>query len=176
MEVNEQRIKELKEKLSKKDTKVLLQTLKEVKTEGNYSLIPYLVSILKDTNKPEVVNRIEDIFNNLNIQASVPYLVESIRETQNRDLLNLLISSCWKNGLDYSDYLDAFVDKFLKHDFDIALEAFTVIENATTNSEIGEYDRMIQVLKDHLSNVDTGKKALMEELIQIFENRKQNSI
>mgnify|MGYP006292227549 CR=1 FL=1 len=171
MENNDQKIRELKERLTRKDTSVLLQTLKEVKMEGNYSLIPYLISVLKGTNNKEIQNRIIDILNNLNIQYSVPYLVESIKNTEQNDLLNILISSCWKNGLDFSDHLEVFVDKFIQYDFDVALEAFTVIENATKHTEVTECKRMIDYLNQNLEKVRNEKKVLLEELIQIFKSR-----
>ena len=171
MVVNNQKIRELKDNLSKKDTAILLQTLKEVKMEGNYSLIPYLVYVLKNTSNPDIENEIIGILNNINLQSSVPYLVDSIKDTEDKKILNILISSCWKNGLDFSDYLEVFVDQFLHYDFDISLEAFTVIENATTKSGVKENDRMIVYLNNNYDNVSKEKKLLIRELVQIFERR-----
>ena len=175
MSGNDQKIKELKERLQKKDTSVLLQTLKEVKQEGNHSLIPYLVWILRDTDNKDVQNKVIDILNNLNSQSAVPYLIESIESIKDEELLNLLISACWKNGLDYSDYVELFVNVFIEYNFSIALEAFTVIENATTNVSEEDIDRMISYIKDRLDNINKEKKALLLELVYMLERRKENN-
>jgi hypothetical protein len=176
MSDKDQKIKELKDRLSKKDTSVLLQTLKEVKTEGNYSLIPYLIGILKDTNNPDVEKRVVDILNNINIQASAPFIAESIQKTKEKRLLEILISACWKNGLDYSDFIEVFIDKFLEMDFHIALEAFTVIENATSHVDQERTKKIIAYLKENHNQISNDKKPLFTELIFTLENRIINKI
>ncbi len=175
MNGNNQKNRELKKRLEQKDTSVLLQTLKEVKMEGNHSLIPYLVLILNENDSPDIQNRILDILNNLNAQAAAPYLIEAIQNTGDNRVLNYLISACWKNGLDYSEFIDVFVDLFIQHDFDIALEAFTVIENTTKHVENSEIDRTIQHIKNHLKNLGREKQALIKELLYMLERRRENN-
>jgi hypothetical protein len=173
MSSNEQKIRQLKDRLKKRDTSVLLQTLKEVKMEGNHSLIPYLVMILNDVDSQDIENRILDILNNLNSQSAASYLIEAIENTNDEKNLHILISACWKNGLDYSLFLDVFVNLFIEHDFDIALEAFTVIENATKNAAGTEIDRMLDYMKSSLADLSNEKQALMKELIYMLERRKE---
>ena len=40
-----------------------------------------------------------------------------------------LLTACWQNGLDFSTFLPVFIDLIIHEDWEIAFEAFTVIDN-----------------------------------------------
>mgnify|MGYP001046011424 FL=1 len=64
-----------------------------------------------------------------------------------------LLRICWESAIDFSEYLDVFVDMLLHEDFIAALEASTVIENLHGNIPEEKIHIAIQRLKSE-SNED----------------------
>ena len=174
MKEDHQKFREIRSGLSSKDTKILVSTLQEVKKSGNSALIPELISLLRRTNKKEIKNQILDILNNLKTQASANELAQAIRKNKQRDLLSYLVAACWKNGLDYTEFIDDFIEIFIQYDYLLALDAFTVIENSTRNLSNIFLNSRINKLKNHVSEVDDSKKVLTRELIHILHSKKED--
>ena len=64
-----------------------------------------------------------------------------------------LLRICWESAIDFSEYLDVFVDMLLHEDFITALESSTVIENLHGNIPEEKIHIAIQRLKSE-SNED----------------------
>lgn len=174
MEEKQQKFKEIRSGLSSNDTKILTSTLQEVKKSGSSVLIAELVGLLRRTNKKEVKNQILEILNNLKSQASAKELAQAIRKNKQRSLLSHLVAACWKNGLDYTEFIDDFIDVFIQHDYLIALDAFTVIENSTRYLPGDSLEPRIDRLKNHVSEMDDNKKVLTRELIYILRKKTED--
>jgi hypothetical protein len=56
-------------------------------------------------------------------------MMDLIQQTELKEYQQLLLSTIWNSPLDYTDYLEVFVDLALKGDFIITLECLTIIEN-----------------------------------------------
>ncbi|MCF8336327.1 MAG: hypothetical protein K9H65_06980 [Bacteroidales bacterium] len=174
MEENQQKFNELRTGLNSNDRKILADTLREVKHSGTSALIPELVRLLRRTNKKEIRDQILEILNNLKTQASANELAQAIRKNKQRNLLSYLVTACWKNGLDYTDFTDDFINIFIQYDYLLALDALTVIENSTKYLSETSLDSKINKLKDHVPEMDDSKKVLARELIHILLNKKEN--
>lgn len=174
MEEDQQKFREIRSGLSSNDTKILASTLQEVKKSGNAALIPELISLLRRTNKKEIKNQILEILNNLKTQASANELAQAIRKNKQKDLLSQLVAACWKNGMDYTEFIGDFIDIFLQYDYIMALDAFTVIENSTKHVSDDSIASIIKKLKNHVPEMDENKKVLTRELIQILQNKAQD--
>lgn len=171
MEKNQWTTKQMRSGLSSNDSNVLINTLQQVENSGDPSLIPELVSLLRKTQWKEISDRVAVILNNLKYQASAGKLVNEIRKAQQPEVISLLVSACWKNGLDFSPYIDDFIEVFLHNDYPIALDALTVIENATRNLERSPTESRIERLKQQQDQAAEEKKMLVEELIHILKNK-----
>jgi len=164
-------IKEMRSGLSSRDSQIVINTLQQVSKAGSVVLIPELIELLRRTNGKEVRDHIISILNNLKYQESTPELVRAIRKEQQSDVLSLLVAACWKNGLDYSSYIDDFIDIFLESDYITALDALTVIENTTSNLEYEATQNRINKLKTYLDHTSEDKKMLILELIHVLTNK-----
>ncbi len=167
----QKKFREMRSGLSSNDAKILASTLQEVKKSGTSALIPDLIGLLRRTNKKEVKSQILEILNNLKTQASAKELAKAIRTNKQKTLLSYLVAACWKNGLDYSDFIDEFIDVFVQYDYLIALDAFTVIENSTRDLSKDSLEERINKLKDRLSEMDDHKKVLTRELIHMLRKK-----
>ncbi|MFP4620467.1 MAG: hypothetical protein ACLFM7_04110 [Bacteroidales bacterium] len=173
MEEDKQKFREIRSGLSSNDSKVLASTLQEVQKSGTAALIPELVGLLRRTNKKEIRNQILEILNNLKTQASATELARAVRKNKQRDLLAYLVAACWKNGLDYTDFIDDFIDIFIQYDYLLALDAFTVIENSTKYLSEVSVEPRINKLSSHEPEMDDNKKRLTGELIRILRTKSE---
>jgi len=175
MEENTWNIKEIRTGLSSKDSQVVINTLQQVKNSGSPVLIPELIDLLRKTKGSEVRNQIVSILNNLKYQPSASELVKAIRQEDQPEMVSLLVAACWKNGLDYSAYIDDFIQIFLEYDYITALDALTVIENATGNLEAGATQSRITKLKSFMDQTGADKRMLIQELIHILNHKMPKS-
>jgi len=164
-------IKELRNGLWSSDSRIVINTLQQVKNAGSTVLIPELAGLLRKDTGTEVTDHIAAILNNLKYQASADELVKVLREENDPEVISLLVSACWKNGLDYSAYVDDFIDLFLEYDYTTALDALTVIENATKNPDYEATRSRINRLKTNLDQTGENKRMLVYELIHILNHK-----
>jgi len=94
-------------------------------------------------------------------------LVQTIQATTHRDFKIKLLSACWETGLDFSKHFLFFTEQACDNDFQIAMEALTVVEN-----EEGTVDQ--QILQQALALAEKTKSTnlvLIQELIASIKSR-----
>ncbi len=153
------------------NNETVLSTIKEIRKEGNTTILPELIYLLHTTNNEEIKISVTNLLNDLKDNKAAPLIIDAINNNEYKNIKHTLISSCWKSGLDYRNYLNVFVDLAIKSDYDIALEAFTVIENLPR--DIDE-DEILKAINNIKKNIITGKnqekQMLLNELIKVIQN------
>lgn len=148
---------------------LILEAFNLIQQDGNAEILKHMLILYKETTDKEIREEIIKILDNLKNQDCVSILAESINGNNNKEDLFYLVSACWKNGLNYHEYLEYFVKIFLESEFNLAFEAFTVIDNMDeVNEEIAH--KCIIKLQKEISNLQEDKQALGKELIQILNN------
>ena len=89
-------------------------------------------------------------------------LINATSESGKANLLRI----CWESAIDFSEYLDVFVDMLLNEDFITALEASTVIENL--GGKIPE-EKIHIAIKRLQANSDENKNFLLEDTLLHLE-------
>jgi ABC-type multidrug transport system ATPase subunit len=89
---------------------VVLDTLNEISNSGRVHFIPVIAELLHTTENIEIKNSIVKIFSELKQTAAVPVMVETIKNKKFENELELIVRSCWENGLDYSTYILDFAE------------------------------------------------------------------
>lgn len=165
--------KEIIQKLESSEEKTLIETLKAISKEGNNEILIKVIDLLEKSSSTLVRDEIIKIIENLKEQDSSKILIEAITNPKNVKELSILVSACWKNGLNYEAYLEVFIDLFLEADFQLAFEAFTVID---TFEQLDENKVNINLFKleSTIENLTDDKKALCTELINILNELKEN--
>ncbi len=166
--------KEIIKILKSNDNTLIIDTLKNLKKTGNKNLIPEIYNLLISSDDTKIRNEIINIFNNLKDQASVPFLLSAIQNCTDSKILNILVSSCWNNGLNYSEYYDVFIELIIKRDFELAFEAHTVIENQSRKLNTEIIDSYITQLKAHIKESDSQKTVIINETINTLLNQKED--
>ncbi len=172
MDQKNKKIQSIRGKLSSNDTKIVLQSLEEIKEEGEAELIPDLLQVMDSTDIKEIHSKVLEILNNLKSQSAANTLIKELDQIESPDLKNSVLSSCWKNGLDYSQHIDRLLDIFIQSEFMNALEAFTIIENSTQNLSNPTLEQSVNKIKRNLEHINQEKRPLMMELIHLLDKRK----
>lgn len=55
--------------------------------------------------------------------------MRAIENDKYKSIRKEILTACWQNGLDFSAFLPVFIDFIIREDWEIAFEAFTVIDN-----------------------------------------------
>ena len=160
--------KDLLEGMQSADSLKVIETLEELRVSGKASDIPMLIELLHLSQDPEIKTKISTLFANLKESDTIPLIVEAIQNQKYAPELKQLVSSCWENGLDYSEYLSLFIDLLIDNDFLIAFEAYTVILNMTAKISQAKIDEEIARLQESLGSANEQKQLLINDVIEFL--------
>jgi cellobiose phosphorylase len=164
--------KEIIKKLKSENSVLQLETLKYITKEGNKDILTEVISLLNITDETEIRDEIITILENLKEQECVLDLATAIGNHNYKEILPILVSACWKNGLDYNEHLEIFTDVFIQSDFQLAFDAFTVIDNIETIDH-AIADKCLLRLENAVEDIKEDKRPLYFELINIIDNVKE---
>lgn len=165
--------KELTKNLESGNKETIISTLKYISTDGNKEILPIVIKLLHQTQNTLIRDEIIKILEHLKDQNSVPALVNAIEDKNYIDELSILVPACWKNGLNFEDYIETFVDVFIQSEFQLAFDAFTVIDNFDRINE-KKADLSLIKLGNVIENTTRSKRPLFYELMNIIEDKKEN--
>jgi HEAT repeat protein len=164
---------ELKKDLNSKNTAIISKALHYISENGNHEIIPDLILLLENNNSDSIKEQLIRIFEDLHDQRAVPYLINAISDKKYKNIRGLLVSACWKNSLNFEDYIELFTDIFIESDFTEAFDALTVIDNMYTIAE-EKANKCIIKLEFHLEDAVDLKKSIISELIKIIHSHIKN--
>jgi hypothetical protein len=165
--------KEIIKNLRSEKTSLILDTLKYIINKGNKVILSEVIDLLYRTKDTIVRNETLKILENLKDQESAPVIMSSIENPDYKDILVILLASCWKNGLNFSNYITNFVEIFIQSDFLLAFEIFTVIDTFEFIDPLLAKTCLLR-LESSIEDITEDKDALYYELIDIIKDSKEN--
>lgn len=166
----ENRLKLQVQALRSGNRSAILGALRELRRDGNVSILPDLFELLLEQEDEQVRGEIVSVLNDLKKKEAAPILAEAIANPAYAGIQNLLVSACWQNGLAYGKYINIFVEVAISGTYDTAIEAFTVIEETAGDLEQEQREQLIHVIKSRMQEVEEQKKPLLSELIKVIAN------
>jgi hypothetical protein len=159
-------------KLLSTDQQIIIETLEEIKQSGSSKLLPFLIDLLHVSNDEEVKSQTYKILSELKQSDSIPIIMDAIHNDKYLPEQEMLIRSCWENGLDFTPYISVFIDLVIQGDYMTAFEAFTVIENLESLISSEEAEKLLSKLQQKLPTALEERKVLISELIQFIPKLK----
>jgi hypothetical protein len=148
----------------------ILETIKDLRSDGDVSVLPELFNLLLIQEDEEIQAEISALLNDLKEQEAAEILALAITNTEFGQIQAILLAACWQNGLSYAKHIPVFVNVLVSGSYPAAIEAFTVIEEAVGELEPKEREKVLGELKSHASEVDDQKKALFVEMVRVIEH------
>ena len=141
---------QIKKNLFSVNTDVVISAIESIQKKGNKLYLPILFDLLNSTPEPEIETGIKNLLGTVKDKESVNSFLRAIEDDKYKPIRKEILTACWQNGLDFSTFLPVFIDLIINEDWEIAFEAFTVIDNL-------EYLPGQEIIK---ISVDKIKKAL----------------
>jgi hypothetical protein len=151
------------------DDLVVLKTLRKLRSAGNLTYVPDLLSLLSQTRKELIEKELIIFLADIKVQGVVPIFVKGLKEPGLKAARAGLLSAIWQSGLDYSKYLHLFIQLFLEGDYLVALESFTVIEQSIEHLSDPEIKEERKHLLNGMTRVSEDKMPLARELASLLQ-------
>jgi len=162
--------KEILSNLKSTDPEFILETIDKIRESGNRFIVAGLIDLLHETDLPEIKKSVLNLLSELKNKESVPVFIEAIKDEKYASVRKELVACCWQNGLIYNEHLPVFIDLVINEEFQVAFEAFTVIENMFGRIEDEIIDKEIVKVKDALTNATEQKAYLLNGLLAIVHD------
>lgn len=141
----------------------IIGLLAELRETGEDYMLPTILNLLFSARSEKLKNEVVNFLVDLKNKSSIDTIVEAIKQNKRSKDIHLLVSVCWQSRLDFTPYIDTFIDIMEHGNYQACLEAFTVIENMTeslSEEQLNELKAKIKAIK--ADNPET--KPLIEEL------------
>jgi hypothetical protein len=164
------RLKQQIESLRSSNRTAILSTLKDLRSDGDVSVLSELFQLLLVQEDREIQDEIAALLNDLKDQEAVVELADAIVNPEYQEIQSILVAACWQNGLSYGKHISAFVEVLISGEYAAAIEAFTVIEESIGELEQVERKKLASSMKSQLRAMGEQKKALLLELVKVIES------
>jgi len=149
---------------------IVLKTLLKLRTAGNLTYIPDILKLLSQTRNELIEKELIRFLADIKEQGVVPLVVAGLKKPGLKTAHAGILSAIWQSGLDYSRYMDLFIQLFLEGDYLVALESFTVIEQSIEHLSAQEVEEERNHLLNALESVNEDKKPLARELVNLLQS------
>jgi hypothetical protein len=122
-----------------------------------------LESLLEKQSRQES----EEIFKKLKEANAQKMMVDAIKAASMNNEKTLLTAACWETGLDFSDYFLSFVELATNDDFQVALEALSVVESCEGTIAESTLANALEIAQNSKSRNPT----LVNDLIENIKSR-----
>ena len=171
------KLKNLKTVLNTDNIILIFEAIELLREERPFEgAIGLLTSFYNKTDDNRIRKAIEGFMNDLKDQSASVEIINEIRKPWNADTIDMLVSSCWQSGLDYSDYSPDLAKVFIKGDYIIALECLTVIKESVHKLSRERKDEIMMIIQENPVSPENEKTALTLELISILADNSSANI
>jgi hypothetical protein len=162
-------LKELIGQLKSNNEKQVLDALEQFKEDGQASLLQIIVDLYAHSDHKTVREKAFGLLCDLKIQQVDETIVELIKQQEDIEIKKNLIASCWQSRINYIAYLEYFIDLVIDAEFEVAFEAFTVIENIDGKVSFERKQQLISYTEDILQDALEQNAVLAADIPGIID-------
>jgi hypothetical protein len=138
--------------------------------KGTISLLNALIKAYKENNDKDIQQAVFDLLCDLRqIEVAEP-MVSLIESETDLNVRQMLVTSCWYSNVDYSGFLKTFIELVMQSSFELAFEAFTVIENNEGRVSRKNKEELFGFIAQNAGKIYPGNETLVDSLQIIIEN------
>jgi hypothetical protein len=157
MNMNQGKIDEqIKKNLFSANTDVVISAIEAIQKKGNKLYIPILLDLLNSSPETEIESEIINLLGTVKDKETVNSFVRAIEDDKYKGIRKSILTACWQNGLDFSTFLPVFIDLIINEEWEIAFEAFTVVDNL-------EYLPGDEIIKVSISKINEAMPAVGDQ-------------
>lgn len=155
----------IKNDLFATNTERVISAINRIKERGNKLYLPMLFELLASQPETDVEKEIEQLLSTVKSKETVPFFVEALENEKFKSIQKTLLTACWQNGLDFSNYLPVFVEIVISETWETAFEAFTVIENMEYLPDPQMVDQVTDRIHHALKTATEQNQYFLQEIL-----------
>lgn len=155
----------IKENLFSVDETTVLTAIDKISKKGNKLYIPILFDLLISEPEKAVKDAIEKLFATVKDKDATETFISVFTDEKYKSIWKTVLTTCWQNGLDFSTYIVTFVELIINEDWEIAFEAFTIIDNLEFLPEQKIISETQQLISTTLESADEQKTYFLQEIL-----------
>ena len=155
------------------NTAIVKTAFEGLKIVGEPSILLPIILELNTKNHTEKNALILEFLACLKDSKARSIMMDLIQQTDLKEYQQLLLSTIWNSPLDYTDYLEIFVDLALKGDFIITLECLTIIENLDgpfSEKSVMEAQVLLGAYAESIPDKNSQKGMLISEIALLIKD------
>lgn len=151
-----------------KDSEILIK-LDEIEISGSIKDVDFLVNSIKNPNKA-ISEKSFNILCNVKKTGIVEKIIENLKNSESESEKILLTSICWQSSLDFSPYIELFVDFAINGSLELTIECLSAIEDILdqNNYKKAHINNSLVALETSIKSQKNEKLTLLKELIDIL--------
>ena len=156
---------QIKKNLFSANTDVVISALEAIRKKGNKLYIQILFDLLNSSPEPEIETEIKNLLGTVKDKESVNSFLRALEDDKYKPTRKEILTACWQNGLDFSTFLPVFIDLIIHEDWEIAFEAFTVIDNLEYLPSAEIIKKSVDKINEALPFANDQKKYFLSEIL-----------
>lgn len=162
---------ELLKQLESPEASIVLKALHALEKVANVNDLPSIIKVMSGLTEPGLIKEFTLFLSNVHSKDAPAIMAQFLADPTCSKIRIELARACWESQLDYSPHLMLFTRMFIADDFNLALEAFSVIENTCLERPVSKQvvKEISTLIKNSLPDQPDAKQRLTLELIQVLE-------
>ena len=156
-----------REKLFSQNSDTAIPAIQSLKESGNKNYLPLLFELLTTNPDNEVETEVLKLLGSIKDKETIPVFIAALQDQKFATIRKNIVSVCWQNGMDFSEFFEVFTDLIINEEWDVAFEAFTVIENLEHFPPQEKMQAMKLKIARALKSADEQKQYFLEELLKM---------
>ena len=155
------------------NTTVVKTALEGLKIVGEPSILHPILLELNTKNHTEKNGLILEFLACLKDSKARSVMIDLMQQSDLKEYQQLLLSTIWNSPLDYTQYLEIFVDLAVKGDFMTTLECLTIIENLEgpfSEKSVMEAQVLLGAYADSNPDKNSQKGMLISEIALLIKD------
>ncbi|MDX2362069.1 MAG: hypothetical protein QNK23_14775 [Crocinitomicaceae bacterium] len=128
-EKKQQKLKQILLDLNSQDSKKISKAIKALEAHGDASVIKPLAKRLLDGVSNKNQEEIIELLSSLKDTSTCVEIIDVLDDEQYRPIRQLILTAIWNTKVDFSDYIDDFIEIAVEGNLLEALDCLTIIEN-----------------------------------------------
>ncbi len=145
----------------------VLTAIREIRNKGSITMLPFMFKLLNPSVNEIIRKSVVMVVSEIKVQAAAPIIVDALENMNLGEDYTSIVAACWQSGIDFSSHIPAFIKIFTEADYQTAVEAFSVIEEAILNAGNDMKSKCIRLLKEMNDRISVEKYPLYKELIKV---------
>uniref|UniRef100_UPI0032170B42 hypothetical protein n=1 Tax=uncultured Draconibacterium sp. TaxID=1573823 RepID=UPI0032170B42 len=158
---------EIQNSLFSANSNEVISAINIIKDKGNKEYLPLLFELLLSEPDAEITKEILLLLGTVKDKETIPVFIEALQKNKFIPLRKNILTTCWQNGMDFSSYLDVFVELVIEGEWEVAFEAFTVIENLEHFPPAEEMKETKLHIARALKSANEQKIYFLEEILKM---------